>query len=123
MSYIDGFVMAVPTANREAFIAHAQSTDSIFLELGAVRCIECWGDDVPEGQWTDFRRAVQAKPDESIVFSWVEWPDRETRMKAQDRMQELAMTDERFDAEKHPVPFDGKRMIFGGFQAVIDLKA
>lgn len=121
MNYVEGFVIAVPNQQREAFIAHAKFVDPIFLELGALRCLECWGDDVPDGQWTDFRKAVQAKPDETVVFSWIEWPDRETRDRAQARMHELAMTDERFDPAKHPVPFDGKRMIFGGFLPVVEI--
>lgn len=120
MSYVDGFVLAVPTANREAFIKYAEWFDTIFIEQGAIRVIECWGDDVPDGKVTDFRKAVQAKDDETVVFSWVEWPDKETRDAAMGRMEELMKTDERFDHAKHPLPFDGKRMIYGSFQSVLD---
>ncbi len=120
MSYVDGFVLAVPTANREAFIEYAEWFDTIFIEQGATRVIECWGDDVPDGKVTDFRKAVQAKDNETVVFSWVEWPDKETRDAAMGRMEELMKTDERFDHAKHPLPFDGKRMIYGSFQSVLD---
>jgi hypothetical protein len=74
MSYIDGFVIAVPTANKQKFIEHARHFDSLFIELGAIRVIEGWGDDVPDGKVTDFRRAVQATAEETVAFSWVEWP-------------------------------------------------
>ncbi len=116
MSYIDGFVIAVPDANRAQFIAHAGTFDPIFLELGAIRVMECWGDDVPEGKLTDFRRAVQATPEESVVFSWIEWPDKATR----DAGMEKFMKDPRMEAAAD-CPFDGKRMIFGGFTPVVSL--
>lgn len=123
MSFIDGFVIAVPTANRQAFIDHARQADSVFVELGALRILECWGEDVPDGKLTDFRRAVQAKDDETVVFSWIEWPDRATRDAAMGRLDELMKTDERFSPEKNPMPFDGRRMIFGGFAPVVELRA
>jgi uncharacterized protein YbaA (DUF1428 family) len=116
MSYIDGFVIAVPNANREQFIAHARTLDAIFLEFGATRVVECWGDDVPDGKLTDFRRAVQANQDESVVFSWVEWPDKATR----DAGMAKFMQDPRMEAASD-CPFDGKRMIFGGFKSVVSL--
>ena len=116
MSYIDGFVLAVPAAKREEFIAHANTFDAIFLEVGATRVMECWGDDVPEGKLTDFRRAVQATGDEVVVFSWIEWPDKATR----DAGMEKFMKDPRM-AEAGDMPFDGKRMIFGGFTPVVSL--
>ena len=121
MSYVDGYVLAVPTANKEAFIVHAEHADSIFKELGATRVVEAWGDDVPDGKLTDFRMAVQAKDDESIVFSWVEWPDKATRDAGVERMHAMAKTDERFDMEKYPVPYDGARMIYGGFATIFEL--
>lgn len=77
---------------------------------------------MPDGKVTDFRRAVQASPDETIVFSWIEWPDRQTRDAAMSRMDELMKTDARFDALKNPMPFDGKRMIFGGFAPVFQFE-
>ncbi|WP_426689803.1 DUF1428 domain-containing protein [Rhodanobacter ginsengiterrae] len=118
MSYIDGFVIAVPQANRAQFIEHALTFDSIFMECGATRVMECWGEDVPEGKLTDFHRAVQARPDEAVVFSWVEWPDKATRDAGMDRL----MKDPRMDAAG-AMPFDGKRMIFGGFVPVVSLPA
>jgi uncharacterized protein YbaA (DUF1428 family) len=121
MAYIDGFVIAVPTARKQQFIDHAGKAGSVFKELGATRILECWGDDVPDGRLTDFRRAVQAKEDETVVFSWIEWPDKETRDAAMSRMDELMKTDDRFHPEKNPMPFDGKRMIFGGFAPVVEL--
>ena len=114
MSYIDGFVIAVPTANKQKFIDHATLLDPIFMEMGATRIFECWGDDVPKGKQTDFHRAVQAKDDETVVFSWVEWPDKATRDAAMKKMME----DPRMDPKENPMPFDGMRMIFGGFEPV-----
>ena len=118
MSYVDGFVIAVPNANRESFIKHANTFDALFLEFGATRVLECWGEDVPEGKLTDFRRAVQAKQDESVVFSWVEWPDKATR----DTGMEKFMKDPRMEAASD-CSFDGKRMIVGGFVPVVSLPA
>src|SRR3954466_620508 len=112
MAYIDGFVMAVPNANRDTFIAHANKFDALFMEVGATRVVECWGDDVPEGKVTDFRRAVQAKATESVAFSWIEWPDKATRDAGMKKLEE----DER---GKAPMPFDGKRMIYGGFVPLV----
>lgn len=122
MSYIDGFVIAVPTANKQQFLEHARQFDPMFLEYGATRVIEGWGDDVPDGKVTDFRRAVQATEDETVVFSWVEWPDKATRDAGIAKM----MADPRMDPSapgSPPMPFDGKRMIFGGFENAFELKA
>ena len=121
MAYVDGFVIAVPTARKQEFIEHAKKADSVFKELGATRVLECWGDDVRDGKLTDFRRAVQATEDETVVFSWVEWPDKSTRDAAMSRMDELMKTDDRFSPEKNPMPFDGKRLIYGGFAPVVQL--
>jgi len=118
--YIDGFVIPVPAANRQLFIDHARRADSIFIEMGALRVVECWGDDVPEGKVTDFRRAVDAAAEEVVVFSWIEWPDKSTRDAAMAKMMSEDFNDPRMDQAKNPMPFDGKRMIFGGFAPVID---
>jgi uncharacterized protein YbaA (DUF1428 family) len=123
MSYIDGFVIAVPTANKQQFIEHAKVFDKLFIDLGALRILECWGDDVPDGKLTDFRRAVQATADETVVFSWVEWPDKPTRDAAMGRMEQLSKQDDRYNMEKNPMPFDGKRMIYGGFAPVVVVQA
>lgn len=123
MAYIDGFVIAVPQSNKQKFTDHAQTADSVFLELGATRVVECWGDDVPEGKVTDFRRAVQATDDEAVVFSWVEWPDKATRDAAMAKMMDGSlMKDPRMDPEKNPMPFDGMRMIYGGFVPLVTLE-
>lgn len=121
MSYFDGFVIAVPTANREKFIAHAQLADPIFLELGALRVLECWQDDVPHGKVTDFYGAVQAKEDEAVCLSFIEWPDKATRDAAMAKLMDPNNTDPRMDPARNPMPFDGKRMIFGGFSPIVEL--
>ena len=121
MAYVDGFVIAVPAESQERFVEHAKTADPVFMELGATRILECWEDDVPDGKLTDFRRAVQATADEKIVFSWVEWPSKDVRDAA---MAELtrrmeSKSDPRMSPEQNPMPFDGKRMIFGGFKPVV----
>ena len=122
MTYVDGFVIAVPKANKQKFIEHANKGDSVFAELGATRILECWADDVPDGKVTDFRRAVQATDDEAVVFSWIEWPDKATRDAAMGKMEDLVKTDPRMSQEKNPMPFDGTRMIYGGFAPVVTLE-
>jgi uncharacterized protein YbaA (DUF1428 family) len=122
MSYIDGFVIAVPKANKDKFIEHARKGDSAFVDLGATRILECWGDDVPDGKVTDFRRAVQATQDETVVFSWIEWPDKATRDAAMAKMPDLMKNDPRMNPESNPMPFDGKRLIYGGFAPVVTLE-
>ncbi|WP_369941032.1 DUF1428 domain-containing protein [Xanthomonas medicagonis] len=117
MSYVDGFVLAVPTANKQAFLEHAR-IDAVFIEYGALRVLECWGEDVARGQHTDFFRAVDAKDDETVVFSWIEWPDKATR----DAGMQRIMDDPRMDPANNPMPFDGKRMIYGGFVPVLEVK-
>jgi uncharacterized protein YbaA (DUF1428 family) len=113
--YIDGFLLAVPTANKEEYRKHAEAAVPIFKEFGMTRMVECWGDDVPDGKVTDFRRAVKAEPDETVVFSWCEYPDKETRDAANQKM----MSDPRM-AEMGEMPFDGKRMIYSGFAPILE---
>jgi len=115
MSYIDGFVAAVPTANEAAYLEHARSIADVFRGLGALRQVQCWGDDVKEGHTTDFRRAVQATEDESVVFAWIEWPDKATRDAAIARVTN--------DPPARDMPFDGKRVIYGGFRPIVDERA
>ncbi len=122
MSFIDGFIIAVPKANKEKFIQHAEVGDTVFIEWGATRVIECWEADVPEGKVTDFRRAVQAKEDEAIVFSWIEWPDKATRDAATQKMMAAMESDPRISQQHNPMPFDGARLIFGGFTPVVQLE-
>ena len=121
MAYIDGYVIAVPTANKQKFIDHATSADAVFLELGAIRILECWGDDVPDGKQTDFRKAVQAKDGETVVFSWVGWPDKETRDAAMQKLMSEDFKDERMDPALNPMPFDGRRLIYGGFTPIVSV--
>ncbi len=122
MTYIDGFVIAVPKANKQKFIDHANMADGAFIEMGATRVLECWSDDLPVGTTTDFRMAVKAAEDEDVVFSWIEWPDKETRDAGMAKMMSPDFNDPRMDPEKNPMPFDGKRMIFGGFAPVVTLE-
>ena len=114
MSFIDGFVIAVPSANRERYRTVAQKFYEISKEWGAIRQVECWGVDVPDGKVTDFKRAVDAKPDETVVFSWIEWPSKEVRDAAHKKMME----DPRMS--NMDMPFDGKRLIIGGFEVMLD---
>lgn len=116
MRYVDGFVAAVPAANKEIYVKHAAEAAAIFKEFGATRVVECWGDDVPAGEVTDFLGAVKAREDEVVVFSWVEYPSKETR----DAVMKKMMADPRMQAMGSEMPFDGKRMIFGGFSPVLD---
>ena len=115
MSYVDGFVIAVPSANREAFVEHARLFDTMLIEEGALRVVECWGDDVPHGKHTDFHGAVKATKDETVCFSWVEWPDKATRDEAWGKIME----DESLRPQGE-MPFVGKRMFWGGFDKIVD---
>jgi len=116
MPYVEGFVIPVPQANRQAYLELVQQVWPRFQALGAVSLTECWGDDVPDGKLTDFRRAVAATPDEAVVFSWIVWPDKATRAAAQAAL----IADPDMDG---PIPFDGKRMIYGGFVPVFTSEA
>lgn len=116
MNYIDGFVAAVPTANRDKYRLHAEKAAAVFKEHGALQVCECWGNDVPEGKLTSFTMAVQRKDDETVVFSWVTWPSKAVR----DAAWPQVMADPRLQSETNPMPFDGQRMIYGGFEMIVN---
>lgn len=116
MTYFEGFVVPVPEANRETYRQHAAEAAPIFLDIGVKRHFEAWDSDVPEGKVTDFRKAVDAKPDEKVVFAWFEYPDKATRDAANEKMR----SDERMEKLGTNMPFDGKRMILGGFDAIVE---
>jgi uncharacterized protein YbaA (DUF1428 family) len=116
MTYFEGFIVPVPEANRDAFRKHADQVAALLGDVGVRRQVEAWGDDVPEGKVTDFRKAVDATADEKAVFAWFEYPDRQARDAANEKM----MSDERMAELGTDVPFDGKRMILGGFEAIVE---
>jgi len=118
MSYIEGFVAAVPVANKEAYRKHASDAAPLFKQFGVTRFVENWGDDVPDGKVTDFKGAVNAKADEAVVFSWFEYPDKAARDAANEKM----MSDPRMKEMGETMPFDGQRMIMGGFDSIVDEK-
>jgi uncharacterized protein YbaA (DUF1428 family) len=113
MSYVDGFVLAVPKDKIEAYKALARTACAVWMEHGALDYVECIGDDLPYGKLTSFPRAVMATEDELVVFSWIVYPDRETR----DAVNAKVMADERF--KSFDMPFDGKRLIYGGFTTLL----
>ncbi|MCD8521981.1 MAG: DUF1428 domain-containing protein [Saccharospirillaceae bacterium] len=115
MSYIDGFVAAVPTANKELYIEHARVSAQVFKDYGALKIVENWGDDIPDGEVTSFPMAVKCKEDETIVLSWVVWPSKEIR----DSGWAKVMEDPRMHPDQNPMPFDGKRLIYGGFENIL----
>lgn len=117
MNYVDGFVVAVPTVDREKYQKHAQEAALVFKDHGALSVVECWGNDVPEGKVTSFPLAVKCQPDETVVFSWVRWPSKTVR----DQGMLKVMDDPRFDQSKNPMPFDGKRMIYGSFEMIVEV--
>ncbi len=116
MTYIDGFVVAVPTVNRETYREFAKRAAEVFRKHGALKVVECWGDDVPEGKVTSFPMAVRLQKHETVVFSWIAWPSREIR----DAGMKKAMADPRLQPARNPMPFDGKRLIYGGFEMIVD---
>lgn len=116
MNYITGSVVAVPTVNREKYRMHAEAAAAVFKQHGALKLVECWGDDVPEGKITSFPMAVKCKPDETVVFSWIVWPSR----KVCDEGMQKVMADPRMQSGVNPAPCDGARMIYGGFEMIVD---
>jgi|SRR5262252_7876057 len=116
MSYIDGFVAAVPSAKRDTYKMHAEKAAVVFKEHGALKVVECWGDDVPDGKLTSFPMAVKKQADETVVFSWIVWPSRRVR----DEGMKKVMADPRVQPDVNPMPFDAKRLIFGGFEVLVE---
>ncbi|MBO9621290.1 MAG: DUF1428 domain-containing protein [Sphingomonas sp.] len=115
MAYLDGFVVPVPEGSKQAYQEMAAKASKVFLEYGALRIMEGWGSDVPRGTNTDFFMATKAEEGENVVFSWIIWPDKATR----DTGWEKIMKDERMQPPS-PMPFDGKRMFWGGFEPIVD---
>jgi len=116
MSYIDGFVLAVPTAKKEEYRRHAEAMVPLLKEHGMTGMVECWGEDVPEGKLTSFRMAVKQADDETVVFSWMTWPSKAAR----DEGWTKIMADPRMKMDPATMPFDGKRMIHGGFAVLLE---
>jgi uncharacterized protein YbaA (DUF1428 family) len=114
--YVDGYLLPVHEDKRDAYRDMAQTAAAVFRDHGAVRVVEAWGDDVPDGKVTDYRKAVGAKDGESVVYSWVEWPDKPTR----DAGMAKVMEDERMKPDPANMPFDGQRMVYGGFATIFD---
>jgi uncharacterized protein YbaA (DUF1428 family) len=117
MPYVDGFVLAVPKKNLEAYKEFARAAGVVWKEHGALSYVECVGDDVPYGELTSFPRAVQATDDEVVVFSWITYESREKR----DEINAKVMSDPRLKHDPAAMPFDGKRMIYGGFESLLEL--
>jgi uncharacterized protein YbaA (DUF1428 family) len=113
--YVDGFVCAVPTAGREAYRRYAEGAADVFREHGALSVVECRGEDVPEGKVNSMHTAVLRREDETVVFSWITWPDKAAR----DAGFARVFADPRMAADTNPMPFDGARMIFGGFEMIV----
>jgi uncharacterized protein YbaA (DUF1428 family) len=116
MTYFEGFVAPVPKANKDEYRKHASDAAPLFKEFGVNRMVEAWGDDVPKGKVTDFQGAVNATDDEEVIFSWFEYPDKATRDAANEKMR----SDPRMEDMAANMPFDGKRMIMGGFDAIVE---
>lgn len=117
LNYVDGFVCAVPNANKQAYIDYAKKFGAIFRDYGALKVVDCWGDDVPDGKLTSFPMAVKREADESVIFSWVIWPSKAARDEAWKKLME----DPRMNPANSPMPFDGKRVIYGGFQIISEV--
>lgn len=115
MRYVDGMMCAVPRDRKDEFIAHSRAMAAVFKEHGATSVVDCWGDDVPGGEVTSMPMAVKAGPDEAVVFSWIAWPDKAAR----DAGWAALMRDPRLAPDANPMPFDGKRLIHGGFDVVL----
>ncbi|MCG7965233.1 MAG: DUF1428 domain-containing protein [Candidatus Thiodiazotropha taylori] len=116
MPYVDGFIAAVPTEKKDEYIAHAKISAMVFKDYGALKVVETWGDDIPDGEITSFPMSVKCKADETVVFSWVIWPSKNVR----DEAWQKTMEDPRMQEDQNPMPFDGKRLIYGGFNIILE---
>ncbi len=116
MTYVDGFIAAVPTANKEKYREHAKAAGAVFKKHGALKMTDCWGDDIPDGEVTSFPMAVKCQADETVVFSWILWPSKEARNEGMAKV----MADPDMHSADNPMPFDGKRIIFGGFEMLLE---
>ncbi|HLL31967.1 MAG TPA: DUF1428 domain-containing protein [Allosphingosinicella sp.] len=114
--YVDGFVLPVAHDKRDSYLDLARKAAANFTKYGALRVVEAWGDDVRDGKVTDFRKAVQAREGENVVFSWIEWPDKAAR----DEGWSKIMADPEMQPDHDNMPFDGKRMFWGGFETIVD---
>ena len=117
MAYVDGFVVPVPADKKDAYRNMASQGAAVFREYGATQVVECWGNDVPDGKVTDFKRAVKAEAGENVVFSWIVWPSKTAR----DAGNKKVMEDPRMKMDGD-MPFDMQRMFFGGFEVLVDTK-
>ncbi len=115
-NYVDGFVAAIPTANKEAYRKHAEVAGVVLKEYGALALVECWGDDIPEGKVTSFPMAVKCRDDETVCFSWILWPSKAVRENAMPKV----MADPRLQPDVNPMPFDTTRIIWGGFEILVN---
>jgi len=116
MTYVGSMVAAVPTANKARYLEHAKLAAAVFREHGALQVVECWGDDVPDGELTSLPMAVKREADETVVVSWIMWPSRAAR----DAGMAAAMADPRLSDGSNPMPFDANRLIYGGFDVILD---
>jgi uncharacterized protein YbaA (DUF1428 family) len=117
MPYVDGYLVAVPKAKLDAYKDMARLGGEVWMEHGALAYVEAVADDVPYGELTSFPRAVQAKDDETVIFAYIVYESREKR----DEINAKVMADPRMDQDPATMPFDGKRMIFGGFEPFVKL--
>ncbi|MBV2120330.1 MAG: DUF1428 domain-containing protein [Candidatus Thiodiazotropha sp. (ex Ctena orbiculata)] len=116
MPYVDGFIAAVPTEKKDEYITHAKISAMVFKDYGALKVVETWGDDIPDGEVTSFPMSVKCKADETVVLSWVIWPSKDVR----DVAWQKTMEDPRMQEDQNPMPFDGERLIYGGFNIILE---
>ncbi|AKI01102.1 hypothetical protein IMCC20628_02404 [Hoeflea sp. IMCC20628] len=117
MAYVSGFMASVPNDKKQDYLDMATTAAAVFKDHGATQVVEAWGDDVPDGKLTSMPMAVQAKDNETVIFSWVWWPDKATQTAGMEKV----MKDPRMNYDPATLPFDGKRMIYGGFDVILDI--